>query len=97
MAGEHPANTCVIPISERAHGHDNLVTLFHHDKPTATDGVDHETVDAVDYDAQAELALPTTGSGSSADDGFAPFAGELAPEPPTAGYDVQRDTGIEPA
>jgi hypothetical protein len=48
-----------------------------------------------DYDAQTDLALPTTDDHRAAD-GFVPFAGELAPQADDAGYDVARDTGIDP-
>jgi hypothetical protein len=51
---------------------------------------------AANYDAQADLALPTTDETSEPSDGFVPFAGELAPEAPSAGYDALRDTGIDP-
>ncbi len=47
------------------------------------------------YDAQADLALPTVDEGRAAD-AFAPFAGEVVPEPPAAGYDVTRDVGVAP-
>jgi hypothetical protein len=45
------------------------------------------------YDAQADLALPTADEGRAAD-AFAPFAGEIVPESTDAGYDVTRDVGL---
>jgi hypothetical protein len=64
-------------------------------RPGSTDEETAEALTDSNYDAQTDLALPESDRHTAAD-GFVPFAGELAPEPSDAGYDVARDTGINP-
>jgi hypothetical protein len=46
--------------------------------------------DQFDYDAQSDLALPTT---EPAPDAFVPFAGQVVPTDNHPAYDIERDTG----
>ncbi len=64
--------------------------LFHRHEGESQDA-DRSLAEA-DYDAQADLALPTGRHRLEPDDVVAPFAGMLVDEPAEPGYDVDRDT-----
>jgi hypothetical protein len=66
-----------------------------HKRHDSSDAAAERALEAADYDAQADLALPSHDP-SAPSDGFVPFAGELSPHAPNAGYDALRDTGIDP-
>jgi hypothetical protein len=69
----------------------------HHDEHSDRDEREiDEGLATANYDAQADLARPTDEADTHPSDAFAPFAGELSPPGPSTGYDVERDTGINP-
>ncbi|MCW2494693.1 hypothetical protein [Jatrophihabitans sp.] len=68
------------------------MNLFHKAAHRAAGKGAGEDLGHADYDAQADLALPTGTDPENADDGFVPFAGMLTPEHDEPAYDVSRDT-----